>query len=279
LASLGIEPRGSLAAVGQNLNDHPDIVIQHRCLQPISIYGANRGLKKLITGLRWFAGLPGLAGSNQFEAGGFIRSRPGIEFPDIQLTFMPLAIQPGTVNDVGMHSFQVHIDLMRPKSIGRVQIRSADARTAPSICFNYLSDAQDREDLRAGVRLTREILAQPALAAFRGEELYPGDRVRTDAELDAWMRGAVETCYHPVGTCRMGLDPQTSVVDPQFRVHGISGLRVIDASIMPSIVSGNTNAPTIMIAEKASDILRGRTPLAPERPAVWIHPNWRTAQR
>jgi choline dehydrogenase len=279
LAALGIKPRCDLPAVGENLNDHPDLAIQHRCLQPISMFGVNRGVKKILTGLRWFLRLGGPAGSNHFEAGGFIRSRPGFAQPDIQLTFMPLAIQPGTVADVGTHSFQVHIDLMRPKSLGQVHIRSREPKAAPSIRFNYLADPQDREDLRVAVRLTREILAQPALDAYRGEELNPGAAIRSDADIDAWVRRGVETCYHPVGTCRMGTDPKHTVVDAECRVHGLAGLRVIDASIMPAIVSGNTNAPTIMIAEKLSDLIRGKLPAAPEARAVWIHPYFTTSQR
>jgi len=279
LSAAGIESRIDLPAVGANLNDHPDLVIQHRCLQPVSIFGANRGIGKILTGLRWFAGLGGLAGSNHFEAGGFLRSRAGVRQPDLQLTFMPLAIKPGTVEDVGMHSFQVHIDLMRPKSLGRVTLRSADPAAPPSICFNYLADRQDREDLRTAVRLTREILAQPALAPYRGEELNPGEAIQSDEDIDAWVRRSVETCYHPVGTCRMGLDPRTSVVDSECRVHGVHSLRVIDASVMPAIVSGNTNAPTIMIAEKMSDVLRGKFSLPREAPGVWTHPHWATSQR
>jgi choline dehydrogenase len=220
-----------------------------------------------------------VAGSNHFEAGAFLRSRAGILHPDIQLTFMPLAIRPGTVEDVGAHSFQVHIDLMRPRSLGRVAIRSADPDQPPSICFNYLADPQDRIDLRTAVRLTREILAQPALDPVRGEELNPGAGVGSDAQLDAWIRQGVETCYHPVGTCRMGLDPRQSVVDAQGRVHGVAGLRVVDASIMPGIVSGNTNAPVIMMAEKISVDIAGKAPLAREAAAVWIHPAWASAQR
>ena len=279
VSAAGIETRVDLPAVGANLNDHPDIVIQHRCLRPVSIFGANRGVGKLLAGLRWFAGFGGLAGSNHFEAGGFLRSRAGVRQPDLQLTFMPLAIKPGTVDDVGMHSFQVHIDLMRPKSLGRVTIRSADPAAAPSIRFNYLADPQDVRDLRASVQLTREILAQSALAPYRGEELNPGDGIQSDADIDAWVRRGVETCYHPVGTCRMGPDPRGAVVDAECRVHGVVGLRVIDASIMPAIVSGNTNAPTIMIAEKMSDRLRGRPGLPREAPAVWEHPRWATQQR
>jgi choline dehydrogenase len=279
LSAAGIETRIDLPAVGANLNDHPDLVIQHRCLQAVSIFNANRGVGKILAGLRWFAGLGGLAGSNHFEAGGFLRSRAGVRQPDLQLTFMPLAIKPGTVDDVGMHSFQVHIDLMRPKSLGHVRLRSADPAAAPSICFNYLADPQDREDLRTAVHLTREILAQPALSPYRGEELNPGEAIRSDQDIDAWVRRSVETCYHPVGTCRMGLEPASAVVDAQCRVHGVANLRVIDASVMPAIVSGNTNAPTIMIAEKMSDTLRGTASLPREQPAVWIHPHWATAQR
>src|SRR5581483_10733544 len=178
---------------------------------------------------------------------------------------------PGTVEDVGDHSYQVHIDLMRPRSRGKVRIRSADPTMPPSILFNYLQHPQDRSDLRASVRLTREILAQPALAPFRGPELSPGEHVRSDAEIDAYIRQGVETCYHPVGTCRMG-SSSDCVVDTQCRVRGIAGLRVVDASIMPSIVSGNTNAPTIMIAEKASDLIRGKTALPRSDAPVWIHP-------
>jgi choline dehydrogenase len=278
LSASGVAPLHDLPGVGAHLSDHPDIVVQHRCLQPVSLYRINRGAGKLLTGLRWFIKHDGLAASNHFEAGGFIRSRPGIDFPDLQLTFMPLAIQPGTVRDIGAHSYQVHIDLMRPKSLGRIRLRSAEPSTPPSILFNYLQDPQDRQDLRTSVRLTREILAQPALAPFRGEELSPGPQTQTDAEIDAFVRKGVETCYHPVGTCRMGVD-QDCVVDEQCRVHGIGGLRVIDASIMPSIVSGNTNAPTIMIAEKASDLIRGKPPLAHADVRVWIHPQWQVAQR
>jgi len=236
-------------------------------------------LGKILTGVRWFAGLGGPAGSNHFEAGGFLRSRTGIRQPDIQLTFMPLAIKPGTIDDVGMHSFQVHIDLMRPRSLGFVRIRSPDPAAAPSICFNYLADPQDGADLREAVRLTREILAQRALEPYRGEELNPGDDIRSDAQIDSWVRRSVETCYHPVGTCRMGTEAAHAVVDAECRVHGIANLRVIDASVMPSIVSGNTNAPTIMIAEKLSDRIRGRASLPREAADVWIHPHYATAQR
>jgi choline dehydrogenase len=174
----------------------------------------------------------------------------------------------------------VHIDLLRPESLGRVEARNADPREKPSILFNYLQSQRDRDDFRQSLKLLREILSQAALDPYRGDELFPGRDVRTDAEIDGWVRQAVETCYHPVGTCKMGRDTDASaVVDDELRVHGIDSLRVVDASIMPSIVSGNTNAPTIMIAEKAADLIRGMTPLPPSDAAVWIHPHWETHQR
>ncbi|MBL8707709.1 MAG: GMC family oxidoreductase N-terminal domain-containing protein, partial [Rhodospirillaceae bacterium] len=280
LRTLGIDIRHALPGVGENLNDHPDIVIQHRCKQKVTLYPVTRGPRKWLTGLRWFLDRKGPAATNHFEAGAFIRSRAGIEHPDLQLTFMPLAVTPGSVDSVPEHAFQVHIDLMRPKSLGHVRARSSDPRAHPAICFNYLKDPADRADLRAGVRLTREVLAQQAMAPFAGDELFPGIDVQSDDAVDAWLRQAIETCYHPVGTCKMGrADDRLSVVDDELRVHGLDGLRVVDASIMPVIVSGNTNAPTIMIAEKAADMIRGAVP-PPASPApAWIHENWERAQR
>ena len=280
LRSLGVAVRHELPGVGANLNDHPDIVIQHRCLQPASLYPATRAPGKWLVGLQWLLTHGGRAASNHFEAGAFIRSRAGIEHPDLQLTFMPLAVKPGTVESVAGHAFQVHIDLMRARSRGSVRLRSADPTEHPAICFNYLADPQDRADMRAGVRLLREILAQKALDPYRGAEIYPGPEVQSDEAIDAWVRQALETCYHPVGTCKMGQasDP-IAVVDGELRIHGLDGLRVVDASIMPSIVSGNTNAPTIAIAERASDMIRGRAPLPRSDAPVWIHPQWERAQR
>jgi choline dehydrogenase len=164
--------------------------------------------------------------------------------------------------------------------LGKVEARSADPREPPAIQFNYLQSPRDREDFRVSVALLREILAQKALDPYRGEELFPGPGVCSNDEIDAWVRQALETCYHPVGTCKMGMASDTSaVVDDALRVHGVDGLRVVDASIMPSIVSGNTNAPTIMIAERAADLVRGRKPLAAVEAPVWINPEWESAQR
>ncbi|HET6221421.1 MAG TPA: GMC oxidoreductase, partial [Dongiaceae bacterium] len=280
LRALGIAVRHDLPGVGANLNDHPDIVIQHRCRQPVTLYPATRAPRKWLVGLQWLLLHSGTAASNHFEAGAFIRSQPGIEHPDLQLTFMPLAIKPGTVESVAGHAFQVHLDLMRPHSLGTVRLRSSDPQAPPAIRFNYLEDPRDQQDMRRGVRLLREVLAQRALDPYRGEEIFPGPAVKSDAEIDAWVRQAIETCYHPVGTCRMGpASDRLAVVDDELRVHGLAGLRVVDASVMPSIVSGNTNAPTIMIAEKASDVIRGRRPLGRVEAPVWIHPQWAHAQR
>jgi len=280
LQRLGIKVQQALPGVGANLSDHPDIVVQYACTQPVTLAKKARAPGKFLTGAQWFLAKSGPAASNHFEAGGFIRSRAGIEHPDLQFTFMPLAVKPGTVETRAEHSFQVHIDLMRPESIGRVEAQSADPRKAPSILFNYLQRQRDRDDFRRSVVLIREIIAQVALDPYRGAELFPGPDVRSDAEIDAFVRKAVETCYHPVGTCKMGRDTDASaVVDDTLRVHGVDGLRVVDASIMPSIVSGNTNAPTIMIAEKAADMIRGRAPLPPSDAPVWLHPSWETQQR
>jgi choline dehydrogenase len=280
LRDLGIEVKHDLSGVGRRLNDHPDTVVQYLCKKPVSLYPWTTAPGKWWIGARWFASHDGLAASNHFEAGAFIRSRAGVEHPDLQLTFMPLAVKPGSVDLVPGHAFQIHIDLMRPTSLGSVTLNSADPRQPPRILFNYLKTEQDRADMRAGARLVREIIGQPAMAAFQGEELVPGPQAQSDEALDAWARQVTETGYHASGTCKMGPagDPE-AVVDPQLRVHGLDGLRVVDASIMPVIVSGNTNAPTVMIAEKASDLIRGLQPLPASDAPVWIHPQWQTRQR
>ncbi|WP_392890519.1 choline dehydrogenase [Pseudomonas migulae] len=280
LRDLGIEVKHDLPGVGRRLNDHPDTVVQYLCKKPVSLYPWTTAPGKWWIGARWFASHDGLAASNHFEAGAFIRSRAGVEHPNLQLTFMPLAVKPGSVDLVPGHAFQIHIDLMRPTSLGSVTLNSADPRQPPRILFNYLKTEQDRADMRAGARLVREIIGQPAMAAFQGEELVPGPQAQSDEALDAWARQVTETGYHASGTCKMGPagDPE-AVVDPQLRVHGLDSLRVVDASIMPVIVSGNTNAPTVMIAEKASDLIRGLQPLPASDAPVWIHPQWQTRQR
>lgn len=280
LHQLGLPVVQHLPGVGRRLCDHPDTVVSFQCSKPVSIYPWAVAPGKWLIGARWFLTRAGLASSNQFESGAFIRTRAGVEHPDVQLTFMPLAIVPGTVESVRAHAFQVHIDLMRPASFGRVSLRSADPGMPPKILFNYLQAEQDRADMRAAARLVREIVAQKAFSGLVGDELSPGKDARDDASLDAWARKTAETGYHAAGTCKMGAgDDVEAVVDPQLRVHGLEGLRVVDASIMPALVSGNTNAPTVMIAEKASDMIRQRQPLAPSDAPVWIHPQWQSVQR
>lgn len=280
LRAVGITPLHDLLGVGRRLSDHPDTVIQYLCRKPVSIYPWTVAPRKWLVGAKWFMTRSGLAASNHFEAGAFIRSRPGVEHPDLQLTFMPLAVQPGSIDSVPAHAFQVHIDLMRPTSLGAVTLKSNDPRSAPRILFNYLQTERDRADMRAGARLVREIIAQKPFQELADKELSPGPMMTDDASLDAWAREVTETGYHAAGTCKMGpeSDPE-AVVGPDLRVHGLDALRVIDASIMPAIVSGNTNAPTIMIGEKGSDLVMGKPPLLTSSAPVWVHAGWRTQQR
>ncbi|PWW37770.1 choline dehydrogenase [Chromohalobacter israelensis] len=280
LTRWGIPRVHTLEGVGRRLSDHPDTVVAYRCRRPVSHAPWTHAPRKWWLGMRWFLDRRGLAASNQFDAGAFIRSRAGVEHPDIQLTFMSLAIAPGTTESLREHAFQVHIDLMRPTSMGRLRLRSADPARAPEIVFNYLATERDRADMRAAVRRVRELIEQPAFAALRGEEISPGADCQSDEALDAWARATTETGYHAAGTCKMGpADDPEAVVDPELRVHGINGLRVVDASIMPRVVSGNTNAPTVMIAEKASDMILGHAPPAPSDAPFWLHDDWQHQQR
>jgi choline dehydrogenase len=278
LRELGIDPRHSLPGVGENLQDHLEIYLQMECTQPVSLYSHYNLLGKAVTGARWLLTSTGLGSSNHFEAGGFIRSRPGVEHPDLQYHFFPMAVRYDGKSPNDAHGFQAHVGSMRSASRGWVKLRSADPAAAPRICFNYMSRAEDWEEFRAAVRLTREIFEQPALAPFRGRELSPGRHVQSDAELDAFLRDAVESAYHPSCTCKMG-SGDDAVVDSECRVRGLEGLRIADSSIMPSIVSGNLNAPTIMLAEKAADIIAGKPPLPPEDVPVYRAADYRDKQR
>ena len=260
LSEHGIETVNHLPGVGQNLQDHLEFYFQQACTQPISLYGALNPFAKLMIGIRWILTRKGLGATNHFEAGGFIRSRPDVEWPDLQYHFLPAAMSYDGNAVAEGHGFQAHIGPMRSKSRGRVKLTSSDMRDHPGILFNYMSHEDDWVEMRASVRLTREIFAQKAFDPYRGKELAPGENVQSDDEIDAFIRDAVESAYHPCGTCRMG-SGDGAVVDPETRVHGVSGLRVVDSSIMPTITTGNLNAPTIMLAEKAADMILGRTPL------------------
>jgi choline dehydrogenase len=264
LRPLGITVVQHLPGVGENLHDHPDIVVKQACTQPVSLYRSLTLPARLRIGLQWFLSHSGPGATNHYDTGAFVRSNDRVEHPDLQLAFLPLAIDSDTLQSLKSFptdGFQTHSDLVRPTSRGRMILTGTDPTTPPSFLFNYLQTPEDREAMRISVKLIREVHGQKAFDPYRGREITPGDGVRTDAEVDAWVRATLETGYHPVGTCKMGPDSDpTAVVDPACRVHGVEALRVVDASVMPSIVSGNTNAATIMIAEKASDLIAGMRP-------------------
>ncbi|MCW5630410.1 MAG: choline dehydrogenase [Rhodoferax sp.] len=249
-----------LPGVGANLQDHLEVYQQYECKQPVSLVGALKWWNQPAIGAEWLFLGSGIGASNQFEAGGFIRSSEQFAWPNIQYHFLPVAINYNGTNPIKVHGFQAHMGSMRSPSRGRVQLRSKDPHQHPSILFNYMSHEQDWAEFRAGIRITRDIMRQSALAPFAGREITPGEAAQSDAELDAFVRQHAETAYHPCGTNAMGTDDM-AVVDNQGRVHGMQGLRVVDASIMPEIVTGNLNAPTIMMAEKIADRIRGRAPL------------------
>jgi choline dehydrogenase len=280
LKPLGIAPVAHVPGVGANLQDHIETYVQHACTQPITLYAAQSLPAKAAIGLQWLLLRDGLGATNHFEAGGFIRSRAGVEHPDLQYHFLPIAIAYDGKEKVDQHGFQAHVGPMRPTSRGWVRLASADPRQPPRIQFNYLATEADCREFRDGVHLTREIFAQKAFDPYRGPELAPGPAVTTDAEIDAHLRRKAESAYHPSCSCRMGAEgDRMAVVDGELRVRGVEGLRVVDASVMPSIVSGNLNAPTIMIAEKAADLILGNVPLPPAEVPVFVHPEWRTKQR
>ncbi len=278
LEEAGIAVRHDLPGVGQNLQDHIEIYLQMECRQPVSLYKYYNLLGKAYVGARWLLAGTGIGASNHFEAGGFIRSRAGVEHPDLQYHFFPMAVHYDGTSPNDGHGFQAHVGPMRSQSKGWIKLRSADPDAPPRICFNYLSQPEDWQEFRAAVRLTREIFEQRAFTPYRGAEISPGKEVQSEKDIDKFIRGAVESAYHPSCTCRMGSDDM-AVVDSECKVIGLEGLRIVDASIMPSIVSGNLNAPTIMLAEKASDIIAGKKPLDPVVVPIYVSENYRDSQR
>jgi len=280
LAVHGIDAVRELPGVGENLQDHLEFYFQVACREPITLYSQVSLVRRALIGARWLLASDGLGASNHFESGGFIRSRVGVRYPDIQFHFLPLAVNYDGSALAREHGFQAHVGPMRSQSQGWVRLRSAVALDKPRICFNYMSRAEDWEEMRAGVRLTREIFAQPAFDRFRGREIQPGAGVETDEQIDAFIRDKAESAFHPSCTCRMGsvTDPR-AVVDPQTRVIGVEALRVVDSSIMPSITTGNLNAPTIMLAEKAADHIRGAALLPRAAVPYYSAPRWQSAQR
>ncbi len=280
LAEHGISVVHELPGVGENLQDHLEFYFQVACREPVTLYSQLTPWNKALIGARWLLRHDGLGASNHFETGGFIRSRAGVRYPDIQYHFLPMAVSYDGSSLAHEHGFQAHVGPMRSPSRGWVRLRSADPADKPRIFFNYMSQPEDWAEMRACVRLTREIFAQPAFDRYRGREIQPGAEVQSDAEIDAFVRAKVESAYHPSCSCRMGRasDP-LAVVDAQARVIGTHALRVVDSSIMPSITTGNLNAPTIMLAEKAADHIRGRALLSPSAAPFYVAPAWETTQR
>ncbi len=280
LADHGIEVIADRPGVGQNLQDHLELYIQQECTQPITLHRHWSLWGKAMVGLRWLLLKSGPGASNQFESTGFIRSRAGVEYPDIQYHFLPIAVRYDGKAAAAGHGFQAHVGPTRSPARGSVSLASAEAADAPRIRYNYMTGPTDWEDFRHGIRVTRELFSRPALAPFSGTEISPGPEVQSDEELDAHIREHSESAYHPCGTCRMGrADDPDAVVDPQGRVIGVEGLRVADSSVFPRITNGNINAPSIMVGEKAADHILGRTPLPAENAAPWINPRWQDSDR
>ena len=278
LQQAGIAVKHDLPGVGENLQDHLEFYFQFRCKQPITLNAELNLWRKFLIGTRWILTKKGLGATNHFESCAFIRSKPGVKWPDIQYHFLPGAMRYDGNAAFDGHGFQVHVGHNKPGSRGTVRARTPSVQDKPEIKFNYLQHQDDIEGFRACVRLTREIIGQSAMDQYRGAEIQPGEAVQSDEEIDAFVRGAVESAYHPSCACRMGED-EMAVVDSQTRVHGIEGLRVVDSSIFPTIPNGNLNSPTIMLAERAADIIKGKGMLDAADASVGLGKDWETLQR
>ena len=280
LKEHGIKVIADRPGVGQNLQDHLELYLQIACLKTITLYKHWNLFSKALIGAQWLLTKTGLGASNQFESAAFIRSKAGVEYPDIQYHFLPIAVRyDGQVAAEG-HGFQAHVGPMRSNSRGSITLASADPKDAPKILFNYMSTPEDWVDFRNCIRLTREVFGQDAFKQYAGKEIQPGNALQTDAELDTFINEHVESAYHPCGTCKMGAtsDPM-AVVDPECRVIGVEGLRVADSSIFPRITNGNLNGPSIMTGEKAADHILGKGMLPKSNAQPWNHPDWQTKQR
>ena len=280
LAEHGISVVADRSGVGQNLQDHLELYIQMAASQPVTLFKYWNLLGKAYVGARWLLTKTGPGATNQFESAGFIRSAPGVPYPDIQYHFLPLAVRYDGATAAEGHGFQAHVGPMRSPSRGEVTLRSADPHDAPKILFNYMSHEQDWVDFRTCIRLTREIFAQAAFQPYVKHEIQPGPDVTTDDALDDFIRDNVESAYHPCGTVRMGRrDDPAAVVDSEARVIGVDALRVADSSVFPRITNGNLNAPSIMVGEKVSDNLLGRQPLPADNAEPWVSSTWQETQR
>jgi len=280
LAEHGLPVIADRPGVGANLQDHLELYIQMRSRKPVTLYRYYNWPAQLVIGARWLLLKTGLGASNQFESAAFVRSAAGVDYPDIQFHFLPLAVRYDGRSAVRGHGFQAHVGPMRSPSRGSVRLAGKDPGAPPRIRFNYMSDPRDWRDFRRCIRLTREIFAQPAFAPYSGDEIQPGAAVESDDELDGFVREHAESAFHPCGTARLGRrDDPMAVVDPHCRVIGVDALRVADSSIFPQITNGNLNAPSIMVGEKAADHILGRAPLAPSNAAPWINPRWQVSDR
>ena len=280
MAEHGIELVADRAGVGKNLQDHLELYIQQASLKPITLYKHWNIFSKAVIGAMWLFFKKGLGASNQFESAAFIRSKPGVEYPDIQYHFLPIAVRYDGKAAAEGHGYQAHVGPMRSDCRGEITLRSANPKDKPKIQFNYMSKPQDWEDFRTCIRMTREIFGQEAFAEYAGKEIQPGSDLQTDEQLDDFIREHAESAFHPCGTARMGrADDPMAVVDPECRVIGVEGLRLADSSIFPRVTNGNLNGPSIMVGEKASDHILGKQPLARSNAEPWINPRWEEAQR
>lgn len=280
LAEHGIDVVADRQGVGQNLQDHLELYLQMAASQPITLYKYWNLWGKALIGAQWLFTKTGLGASNQFESAAFIRSKAGVEYPDIQYHFLPIAVRYDGKTAAEGHGFQAHVGPMRSASRGAVTLNSSNPDDAPKINFNYMSHDSDWEDFRTCIRLTREIFGQNAFKPYVKHEIQPGKALQSDDELDGFIREHAESAYHPCGTAKMGsVDDPMAVVDPTCKVIGVEGLRVADSSIFPRITNGNLNGPSIMVGEKASDHILGADPLNRSNAKAWINPDWETAQR
>jgi choline dehydrogenase len=280
LKDAGIDVLHDLPGVGENLQDHLESVIQYETELPVSLNRHMGSLSKLLIGMRWVMFKSGLGATNHFESTGFIRTHAGMKWPNVQFHFLPAVVRYDGKGGEGPEGYQIHFGINKLRSRGWVRAKSSNPLEKPTIVMNHFEDQRDVDDYRMAFRLTREIGMQPAFDPYRRRELDPGENVQTDDEVDAWVRANVETAYHPSCTCKMGADEdRLAVVDPECNVRGIDGLRVVDSSIFPTVPNGNINAPTIMVGEKAADIIRGRQPLPPSNAKAYVAPDWETKQR
>ena len=280
IKKVGVDVIANRPGVGQNLQDHLELYIQQACTQPITLFKYWNLFGKMRVGLEWILNKSGPGASNAFESCAFLRSKPGVRYPDIQYHFLPIAVRYDGKAAIKGHGFQAHVGPMRSPSRGSVTLNSANPDDKPKIQFNYMSKPQDWEDFRHCIRLTRSIFGQAAFDTFRGTEIQPGIDIQSDEQLNSFIMNNVESAYHPCGTCKIGRkDDPSAVVDPECRVIGVESLRVVDSSIFPRIPNGNLNGPSIMVGEKGADHILGSNPLPKDNRSPWINPRWETSDR